>query len=168
MTTNNSYSTPQLCALVLFRLCVGWHFAYEGIVKILKPNWTSYPYLMDSGGFLGDFFKEMAGNATILQYINILNEWSLLLIGLGLITGTLGRLSSMGALLLLGFYTLSHPSYIGASYMMPFEGSYLWIDKNIVEMAGILVLLLFPTSQIIGIDRFLKKTVPLFSKLKLI
>ncbi len=167
MVKKDSYSTVQLTAMVLLRVFIGWHFAYEGLVKILNPKWSALPYLLDSKGIMSDFFAALAGDTAMLDMVNLLNEWTLLLIGLGLITGTFSKLSSIGAIILLGFYYLSHPSFIGASYMMPFEGSYLWIDKNLVELVAVCVLLAFPTSHIIGVDRFLKPAIPLLSKLKL-
>lgn len=100
--------------------------------------------------------------------INFLNEWALLLIGLGLTLGCLYRLSSVGGMILLALYTLSHPSFVGASYMMPFEGSYLWIDKNLVEFAALGLMCVFPTSQIIGFDRVLGRVCPILHKLKFI
>ena len=88
--------------------------------------------------------------------------------GLGLTLGCLYRLSSVGGMILLAMYTLSHPSFVGASYMMPFEGSYLWIDKNLVEFAALGLMCVFPTSQIIGFDRVLGRVCPILHKLKFI
>ena len=52
MIQKDSYTSAQLTAMVVLRLFIGWHFAYEGLVKILNPKWTSLPYLMDSKGFM--------------------------------------------------------------------------------------------------------------------
>ena len=71
-------------------------------------------------------------------------------------------------MILLAMYTLSHPSFVGASYMMPFEGSYLWIDKNLVEFAALGLMCVFPKSQIIGFDRVLGRVCPILHKLKFI
>ena len=115
---------------------------------------------MDSHGFASSFFVKLTQNTALMDVINLLNEWSLLLIGLALIVGCFTRLACVGGMVLLLMYYLSHPSFIGASYMMPFEGSYLWIDKNLIELAALGVLLSFPTSQIIGIDRLLVRVLP--------
>lgn len=168
MKTEQLFSKAQLTWLVVLRLFIGWHFMYEGMVKILNPKWTSLPYLLDSKGFASSFFVGLTQDADMMALINYANEWTLLLIGLGLTLGCLCRLSSVGGMILLAMYTLSHPSFIGADYMMPFEGSYLWIDKNLVELAGLGVLWVFPTSQIIGFDRMLGKACPVLHKLKLI
>nr|WP_233566970.1 DoxX family membrane protein [Parabacteroides sp. AM58-2XD] len=113
MIQKDSYTSAQLTAMVVLRLFIGWHFAYEGLVKILNPKWTSLPYLLDSKGFMSDFFAGLASDPAMMNMVNALNEWALLLIGLGLITGAFSKLSSIGAMILLAFYYLSHPSFIG-------------------------------------------------------
>ncbi|MDR1719899.1 MAG: DoxX family membrane protein [Dysgonamonadaceae bacterium] len=157
MKTENTYTTTQLVGLVLLRMIIGWHFLYEGIVKVLNPKWTSYGYLMDSKGWLQSFFQSLAENFSLLQAVDFLNEWALLLIGLALIVGCLARVATIGAMVLLAFYYLSHPPLIGYTFLMPSEGSYLWIDKNIVEIAALFVLYVFPTSGIVGIDRWWRR-----------
>lgn len=168
MNTVNNYSKAQLTWLMLVRLFIGWHFMYEGLVKIMNPKWTSLPYLLDSQGPASSFFIKLTQDANLMTFINYANEWALLLIGLGITLGFLYRLSSVGGMILLLMYTLSHPSFVGASYMMPFEGSYLWIDKNLVEFAALGLLCVFPTSQIIGFDRIVARYCPALVNYKLI
>lgn len=162
MNTGKHYSKSQLTWLVILRLFVGWHFMYEGAVKIMNPSWTSLPYLLDSQGFASSFFIKLTQNPGVMDAVNFLNEWSLLLIGLALVAGCFSRLACIGGMALLLMYYLSHPSLIGVTYMMPFEGSYLWIDKNLVELAALGVLFVFPTSRIWGLDRWLVKVLPPF------
>jgi thiosulfate dehydrogenase [quinone] large subunit len=95
-----------------------------------------------------------------MKFVDFLNEWALVVIGAGLVLGFFTRLSCIGGILLLLLYTISHPPLINAEYMMPNEGSYFLIDKNIIELAGLGVLFVFPTARIIGIDRFLIKVLP--------
>jgi DoxX. len=169
MGNTKLYSKTQLTWLVLLRVFIGWHFMYEGLVKILNPKWTSLPYLLDSKGLASSLFIGMTQDPSVMAIVDFMNQWSLFLIGLCLILGFFSRLASVGGMILLCFYTLSHPSFIGASYMMPFEGSYLWIDKNVVEFAALGVLCAFSTSKIIGLDRLLVKVLPdSILKLKLI
>ncbi len=52
-----NYSNTQLFWLVALRVLIGWHFLYEGLVKVINPNWSSAGYLMDSQGFLAGFFQ---------------------------------------------------------------------------------------------------------------
>ncbi len=168
MKTEQCYSKAQLFWLMLLRLFIGWHFMYEGLVKLMNPHWTSLPYLLDSKGPAASFFISLTQHDWLMYLINELNMWALLLIGLGLTLGILYRLSSVGGMILLLMYTLSHPSFIGADYMMPFEGSYLWIDKNLVEFAALGLLCVFSTSRKYGIDRVLARRFPKLLKFKLI
>ncbi len=157
MNKHLSYSNSQTFWLVILRLLIGWHFLYEGIAKILNSGWTAYPYLMDSQGFFAGCFHSLADNPSLLTVANYVNIYGLTLVGLGLILGCFSRIASIGGILFLAMYYLSHPPFIGAEYMMPTEGSYLWIDKNMIEIGALMVLIYFPTSQIIGLDRYVSR-----------
>jgi thiosulfate dehydrogenase [quinone] large subunit len=155
MKNNENYSTWQLWALVILRVAVGWHFLYEGITKLLNPNWSSMGYLMDSGGLFEGMFRSMAGNPDLVNVVDFLNVWGLVLIGAGLIVGLFTRVASIAGIVLLAFYYLSHPPILGVTYAIPSEGSYLWINKNLIELITLWVILLFPTWRTIGLDRFI-------------
>src|SRR5512135_653069 len=133
----NNFSKGQLTWLVVLRIFIGWHFLYEGLVKVLNPNWTASTYLIDSKGWFSHMFVSMAGNPGLMRFVDFLNEWALVVIGLGLLLAFLTRLSCIGGMLLLLLYTMSPPSIIGFEYKLPFEGSYFWIDKNLVELAAL-------------------------------
>ena len=75
MKNSMSYSTWQLWSLVILRVAVGWHFLYEGVTKLINPNWSSLGYLMDSGGVFEGLFQSMAGNPAVLNVVDFLNIW---------------------------------------------------------------------------------------------
>ena len=152
-----NYSKAQLSWLVILRLVIGWHFLYEGLTKLMNPNWSSVGFLLDSGGFMGGFFRSLASNPTTLEIIDHLNIWGLILIGLGLILGLFSRAAIISGVLLLAMYYLSHPPFVGIRYSAPSEGSYLIVNKNLIELIALLVLYVFPTSKYIGVDRFIFK-----------
>ncbi len=94
MKNNNlQYSTWQLTWLVTFRVIIGWHFLYEGMVKVTNPNWSSVGYLLDSSGIFKEFFLSIATNPDILNIADFLNMWGLIAIGLGLILGAFTRVA---------------------------------------------------------------------------
>lgn len=155
-----NYTSWQLILLVLLRLTIGWHFLYEGIVKLINPDWSSAPFLLDSQGFMSNFFYGLANNTGLLHVVDFLNIWGLILIGAGLILGTFTRIASIAGIVLLGFYYLSHPPFVGLTYAIPDEGNYLIVNKNLIEMFALAVLLVFPTGHIIGLDRFLSRLRP--------
>jgi thiosulfate dehydrogenase [quinone] large subunit len=52
-------------------------------------------------------------------------------------------------------YYLSHPPFIGLQYGLPMEGSYLLVNKTLIELAAMAVLFVFPASRVIGLDGLL-------------
>jgi thiosulfate dehydrogenase [quinone] large subunit len=152
-----NYNRPQLFALVTLRVLIGWYFLYEGLSKLLVSGWTSFAYLNDSAGIFKPFFLWIAENSTLMHWVDIINIYGLILVGLSFILGAYVKLSSYGAIVLLSLYYLSHPPLIETSYLLRAEGSALWVDKNLVMLGAIVVLMLFPNSKRIGLDRFLLK-----------
>jgi thiosulfate dehydrogenase (quinone) large subunit len=150
------YTPLQAFALVILRLTIGWHFLYEGGVKVFNPHWTSKAYLLDSGGFLKGFFEQIAGNHTLLTISDSANAWGLTLIGLSLILGIFTRYSGIAGIVLLLLYYLSHPAFPGITYLFPSDGSYFIINKTLVELFALLVIFAFPTSHIFGLQRLIK------------
>lgn len=151
------YSNAQLSWLVILRVAIGWHFLYEGLSKLINPNWSSVGFLLDSQGFLRSFFISLTSDPTLVNIFDTITIWGLILIGLGLILGFLARPACIFGILLLLMFYLSHPPFVGFRYSVPSEGSYLIVNKNLIELFALAVLYVFPSSSIIGIDRFIFK-----------
>lgn len=149
------YSDKQLFWLVTLRVLIGWHFLYEGVIKLANPNWSSIGYLMDSQGFMADLFYSIAANPTALSVADFLNIWGLIAIGLGLMLGAFTNISVISGIVLLALYYLSHPPFVGMKYSLPMEGSYLLVNKNLIELAALVILFIFPTGRQIGLDRLI-------------
>lgn len=149
------YTTLQLTALVILRVVIGWHFLYEGMVKLLNPYWSSAGFLLETKGILKGLATSIVANPRALGLVDFLNKWGLVLIGLGLIAGCLTRAACISGMVLLLFYYVFHPPLIGYTYTTPAEGSYLIINKNLIELFALFVLAIFPTASIIGLDRFI-------------
>ena len=141
--------------LVILRVLIGWHFLYEGLVKATNPNWSSVGFLMDSEGWFKGIFEAMAANPSILSAVDFVNVWGLIAIGFGLILGLFTRVAIWSGVVLLALYYFSHPPLIGFRYSMPAEGSYLIVNKNLIEMVALIVLSFFRTGTFIGIDRLI-------------
>jgi thiosulfate dehydrogenase (quinone) large subunit len=152
-----SYSDLQIFSLTLLRVLIGWHFLFEGFTKLFSdPSWTAKSYLLGSVGPLADIFKAMASNPVLLTVIDNLNIWGLILIGLSLFVGLLARPFKIFGIVLLLLYYLAYPPFSTLVINTPVEGNYWIVNKNLIEMAALFVLYMFPTSQITGLDRFLK------------
>jgi len=151
-STHSNFLPLQLFFLVTLRVLIGWHFLYEGLVKLTNPDWSSVGYLLDSKGFMAGFFHSLTFKPAMLHTVDFLNEWGLILIGLGLILGIFTQYSTLAGILLLALYYLSHPPFPGLTFSVPAEGSYLIVNKTLIEMAALIVLYLFPTGNKLGLD----------------
>ncbi|MBG0859073.1 MAG: DoxX family protein [Bacteroidales bacterium] len=139
------------------RILVGWHFLYEGIAKLLTTGWSSKMYLMGSNWIFSDLFHRMADAPGLMRTIDLLNIWGLILIGLSLFTGLLIRWSSIAGALLLLFYFIAYPPIPGHTFGSIAEGSYLFVNKNLIEFTLLLVFAAVPTEYFFGIDRLIKR-----------
>lgn len=152
---SQTYSTIQSSILFILRIAIGWHFLYEGITKLLTPDWSSATYLNLSRWILGDFFNWIAANPDILKIVDFLNIWGLIFIGLGLIFGIFTRIASISGMFLLLLYYVANPPFIGYDFGVPTEGNYLIVDKNFVEFVALGVLTFFPASKEFSIDNLI-------------
>jgi len=137
--------------LTILRVAIGWHFLYEGLTKLLNPDWTAAGYLESATGPLAGAYQALAANDSILMFVNILNTWGLVLIGLGLILGLFTRISQLAGVGLLLLYYLSHPPVFSEPGFFR-EGSYFLISKDFLEMMALVVLMFFPTGHFLGLD----------------
>ncbi|MCG8390443.1 MAG: DoxX family membrane protein [Cytophagales bacterium] len=153
---NDSYSKGQLNALVLLRLFIGWHFLYEGLIKLLNPSWTAKGYLAGSSGPFKGLFQWLAGDAMI-GAIDFLNIALLILVGLSLTLGFWTKLFSYFGIGLLILYYLAYPPLPGWEVTGPSEGSYFLINKNLIEAAALAILVQFPTASYFGVELLFKK-----------
>ncbi|MDD4189780.1 MAG: DoxX family membrane protein [Mangrovibacterium sp.] len=154
---NTGYSTRQATALVTVRVLIGWQFLYEGLVKIVDPGWTAASFLASAQGPLDFLFRGMAASPGLLHVINFCNEWGLLLIGLSLMSGLLSRWACIGGMVLLMLYYISNPPFIGLNAPATTEGSYLIVNKNMVELFTLFILFAFPTDHVVGLGRLFSK-----------
>jgi thiosulfate dehydrogenase [quinone] large subunit len=153
--TTPGYTNFQLTALVVLRLLIGWHFFYEGLAKLINPYWTAAGFLSESQWWFKGFFVSLAANPGSLAIIDFLNTWGLILIGLGLLLGGLTRVATIAGIVLLFLYYIATPPFVGYVYSMPAEGSYLIVNKVLIELGALVVLLAFPTGALFGLDRLL-------------
>lgn len=147
----------QAAALFMLRLVIGWHFLYEGMVKVFEPNWTSAGYLLESHWILSDFFHWIVAHPQVLRVVDLLNIWGLIGIGLALFLGVLTRWACASGILLLLLYYLANPAVPGHMSETGTEGHYLIVNKNVVEMIALGLLLFFPQSSDWGLGRLFRR-----------
>lgn len=157
MDDTMKFTKLQLTTLVVLRIVIGWHCLYEGIAKLFTPGWTSAGFLSESKWILSGLTNWIIANSGVLHTVDFLNTWGLIAIGLGLILGLLTRPAAIAGTILLFIYYLCNPPLIGLEYSVPLEGNNLIISKTLIEAIAMFVLVIFPTSKIIGLDMFLSK-----------
>jgi thiosulfate dehydrogenase (quinone) large subunit len=153
--------TPlQQTALVVLRTFIGWHFLYEGYVKLLHPAWsragapvdrfTSLGYLRAAEGPLAPVFHALA-NPAWMPWIDGAIAMALVFAGLSLMLGLFTQAGCMiAAALLILFYGSAIP--LRGTPEPRAEGTYLFVNKNLIEAAAVVVLMTFRTGRIAGLD----------------
>jgi len=159
-------SRGQEVSLVLLRTLVGWHFLYEGYFKLLRPAWsrdgaplaawTSAGYLHAANGPFAALFHHLADSAWVGR-VDTLVAAGLILVGLSLTLGLFTQAGCAGALALLALFYLSQIPTAGVPQPQT-EGAYLFVNKNLIEAGAVLVLLVFRTGRIAGLDRLRHET----------
>ncbi len=157
MKIKQTYTSYQTIVLVTLRILIGWHLLYEGIAKVVNPYWSSSQFLKESEWILTGFFKWIMSNQSLLSLVDLLNEWGLILIGLGLIVGLFTRTAAFFGVILLFLYYFATPPLLGMNYSMPVEGNYLIINKTLIEAVTMILLILFPTGRIFGLDLLVER-----------
>ena len=155
-------SGAQQVWLVALRTLIGWHFLYEGYVKLLTPSWgadglpvspwSSAGYLRGATGPLAGVFHALASSSWI-GTIDVLVAVSLAAVGLALM---LGLLTQAGCLAGIAWLTLFYVSAIPLSGLPEprTEGAYLLVNKNLIELVALVVIWTFRTGRIAGLDRW--------------
>jgi thiosulfate dehydrogenase [quinone] large subunit len=158
---SESRSSFQQVALVALRTLIGWHFLYEGLYKLRLPGWSpdgapmpafsAAGFIKASTGPLGKL-AHFAADHGALPVIDKMIMFGIAAVGFSLILGFLTRLGCIGGIILLSmFYLLAIPT---TGMPMPqAEGSYLFVNKTLIEGMAVLVLLSFDTGRIAGLDR---------------
>jgi thiosulfate dehydrogenase [quinone] large subunit len=157
MATTEATMFPRgpMIAITALRILVGWHFFYEGLTKLSAPSWSAAGFLKQAKGPFAGSFHAMAARPDLLANTDLVTMWLLTLVGACLILGLFTRLASLGGLAFLLMVYLAAPPWIGYFYAIPAEGSYLIVNKNLVEVAALIVIMLTGSGRFAGLDRIL-------------
>ena len=141
--------------ITLLRVGIGWHFFYEGLSKLLTPEWTATGFLASTNSFLSGFYHWMAQSPAMMQVVDFLNIYGLILIGLGLFFGVFTRIASGAGILLLTLYYFAYPPF-GPSLMMQAEGSLFIVNALLIEILALGVFVFIKDSGY-GIENLVEK-----------
>ena len=142
--------------LLLLRVTVGWHFLYEGYVKVAEGSFNAAGYLAAVPGPFSGMFDAIVQSSGMLAAANFIMSWGLLIVGLCLVLGFFARPAALITAIMLLLFYMSNPPLIGVQSMAG-EGHYLIVNKNLVEFAAAMVLAVFPSGIIYGLDLLFDK-----------
>lgn len=155
MKLRSALTGIQLSVMVILRVAIGWLILYEGIGRAMNSNWSLISYLSGSRGFLARYFKSLSAQSNLMSAFEIISEWGLILIGMGLAFGLFTKFFSISGLVFVLIGYLSHPPFFGLSYSSIIQGSSLIVNELFILFFLFLLFILFPTSHIVGLDRLL-------------
>jgi len=153
--SRSSLTGLQLGVMVILRVAIGWLLLYEGIGRAMNSSWSLTGYLSGSKGFFAAYFISLTTHSNLMSAIAIINEWGLILIGMGSVFGLLSRFFSFAGLIFVLMGYLSHPPFFGLNYTSIVQGSYLIVNELFILFFLFLLFVLFPTSHIVGLDRLI-------------
>ena len=148
-------SRTSLIAITMLRVIVGWHFLYEGIAKLTSPGWSAAGYMKGSRGPFADLFRWIANQPQLLDNANSITMYGLTAVGVLLMLGLLTRLAAVGGIAFILLFYLCNPPFVGYFYALPTEGSYLIVNKNLVELFALIVILVTGSGRFAGVDAIL-------------
>ncbi len=152
----------HLIILTALRVAIGWHFLYEGVVKIFAEDWSAKEYLAHSSWLLSGLFQWIAATPWALALTDFLNAWGLTAVGVALILGALTRTACVAGIVLMLLYYIAMPPFVAAELGWQVSGHYLLIDRNVIEALALAVIIFFPTGQRFGLDRILPQLIARF------
>lgn len=100
----------------------------------------------------------------LVARVDKITMWGLFLCGGGMVVGLFSRLSALGGAALLTLFYLSNPPLPGLPPAPNAEGTYLFVNKNLVEQLACLALATMPTGVWGGLDALIRGLItrPLF------
>ena len=147
-----------MLAISLLRILIGWHFLFEGIMKIYNPSWSAKAYLV-SAELMTGFYQWLASDS-LIGITDGLNVAVLIIVGITLILGVFDKQGALLGICLLILYYIAHPAFMDSSQLGA-EGNYWIVNKNLIEAASLLVLYLIPSGSFFGLGVLIKSSTQL-------
>ena len=148
-------SRSAMLAITVLRVVVGWHFLYEGLAKLTSASWSAAGYMKVSRGPFAAFFHWIAGQPQLLDKANLITMYGLTIVGVLLMLGLFTRLASLAGIGFILLFYFANPPFVGYFYSLPSEGSYLIVNKNLVELCALVVIFTTGSGRFAGVDRIM-------------
>ena len=136
-------------ALTLLRVAFGVLFLYAGLSKVMNPEWSAAGFLGSAETFSGLY--AWFGSEANLVWVNFLNQWGQVAIGIGLITGLFTSVAAWAGIVLMVLYYFP-------SLNFPYAGEHGFIvDDHLLYALALYVLVVTKAGAYFSLDSLLKK-----------
>ncbi len=153
MNQSSGATRVQKFLLVLLRFSIGWHLFYQGLGKLRAVEWTARGYLGAATGPFAPLFQSIADGPRLMALADFSTVWGLMVLGILLMVGLFTRVSALGGIALLMLFYLAAPPLAAEGFtVMSSEGAELYVNKTLLEALALLLVLSFPTGQMVGLD----------------
>ncbi len=130
-------------SLLFLRIVLGWMYLYAGYTKLIDPAWSAASYLQTAK--TATWFYQILLQPNVLPFINFVNEWGLLLLGISLILGIFVRVSSILGIALMFLYYLVVLNF-------PYVGHSILVDEHIIYIGILAYFAAIGAGRIWGLD----------------
>ncbi|PIT91223.1 hypothetical protein COU17_01185 [Candidatus Kaiserbacteria bacterium CG10_big_fil_rev_8_21_14_0_10_49_17] len=135
--------------IVVNRILMGWLMFFAGIEKVLNPSWSASGFLLHAKTF-PDFYAWFALPANS-WWIDPLNAWGILLIGVALLVGVGVRPAAWAGALLMILYYFPHVAF-------PYLEHGFIVEEHIIYAALFMLIAIMPQALEVGLGTYLRKT----------
>ncbi|MGQ9621250.1 MAG: DoxX family protein, partial [Bacteroidales bacterium] len=98
-----------------------------------------------------------ADNQTVVAVVDFINIWGMIFVGAGLMLGLISRWASAGGAFMLLLYFVAYPPFLGYMAGVPAEGSYLWVNRNLIEFFVLALFVFVSPAMHFSFDRLILK-----------
>lgn len=140
----------EKAAIVLLRIATGWHFLYEGLVKLTDPSFSAAAYLKGSEGVIRYIYEHYMHTPARMFWVDTINITALLMVGAGLLFGVAIRKSAFAGMILLFLYYSAYPPFSGEDSI---GGSFFIVDRNLIEFLVLFYIAQTPVAQNFSISK---------------
>ena len=138
----------KISAIVL-RLLMGWYMFFDGIPKVLDPNFSATGFLLNAKPFPG--FYAWFASPMNAWWVGPFNAWAITLIGVALLLGVAVRLACWAGAAMMIIYYFPH-------YDLPAVTHGYVVEEHIIYAAIFAFIALFVPSQEFGLAGRLRKS----------
>lgn len=135
--------------VVALRVVIGGMILFAGIGKVTEWPFDAAGYLanVDPASPVSGLFAAMAGNAALMEVVNVVVPVTQVLIGLALIAGAAVRLAALGGAMQMALF------YLGG-----WAGDWLALfESTLIYGVVFLAVAAFGAGRILGVDRYVEQ-----------